>query len=271
MRSAPFAALLLPLALLPLPLQAQPSEDEIHAEHWIHGVPRGAPASNDLVIRDIYALSSNDARKLADWVAYRLTVHDVDGPDLERDWAEDPWLEPDETLEEDDYEHAHDALGTNRGHLAPLASFRGTGEGDQANYLSNVTPQKAALNQGPWEELENAVRAVAREDTVWVLTGPLYGEEMPRLPSAEEDHRVPSAYWKVVAVEAGEEEDAPRVAAFVLDQEDGHEVAYCDRGASVETVEERSGLDLFWKLADGPEEELEASPGSARLRERLGC
>lgn len=270
MRSAPLAALLLPLVLLPLPLLAQPSEGELHAEHWIHGVPRGAPESNDLVIRDIYALSSNDARKFADWVAYRLTVYDVDGPDLERDWAEDPWLEPDETLEEEDYEHAHDTLDTNRGHQAPLASFRGTGQGDQANYLSNVTPQKADLNQGPWEELEDAVRAVAREDTVWVLTGPLYGDEMPPLPSAEEEHRIPSAYWKVVAVEAGDG-DAPRVAAFVLDQEDGHEVAYCDRAATVEEVEDRTGLDFFWKLTDEREEALEASPGSEPLQERLGC
>ena len=35
--------------------------------------PTGAPTSNDLIIRDTYALSNNDARKFADWVAYRLT------------------------------------------------------------------------------------------------------------------------------------------------------------------------------------------------------
>ena len=45
---------------------------EIHCKHFIYGYPLGTPASNDLIIRNIYALSSNDERKFADWVAYRL-------------------------------------------------------------------------------------------------------------------------------------------------------------------------------------------------------
>jgi len=45
---------------------------EIHCKHFFYGYPTGTPQSNDLIIRDIYALSSNDDTKLADWVAYRL-------------------------------------------------------------------------------------------------------------------------------------------------------------------------------------------------------
>ncbi len=85
---------------------------EIHCKHFIHGYPLGSPPSNDLIIRDLYALSSNDTTKFADWVASYLTCHEVDGDlDLERNWKNDPWLDPSETLEakptsQDDYRGA---------------------------------------------------------------------------------------------------------------------------------------------------------------------
>ena len=76
--------------------QARP---EIHCKHFFNGYPYGAPASNDLVIRDLYALSNNDNTKFADWVAYKLTLHEVDGElDLERNWKSEEWLDGSETL-----------------------------------------------------------------------------------------------------------------------------------------------------------------------------
>ena len=50
---------------------------ELHSKHFVGGHPTGTPATNDLIIRDSYALSSNDATKFADWVAYRLTAAEV--------------------------------------------------------------------------------------------------------------------------------------------------------------------------------------------------
>lgn len=56
-------------------LCAQNNESpDAHCEHFFYGCPTGTPATNDLIIRDIYALSSNDSTKFADWVAYRLTI-----------------------------------------------------------------------------------------------------------------------------------------------------------------------------------------------------
>lgn len=102
------------------------------------------PSTNDLIIRDIYALSNNDSTKFADWVAYRLTMREVDGDlTIEHIWKADPWLEDRETLEPslpDDYEKANRRIKTDRGHLAPLASFKGTIYAAHTNYLSNITP-----------------------------------------------------------------------------------------------------------------------------------
>ncbi len=88
------------LAFQPALAHDQLREIEIHSNHWIHGVPLGTPVTNDLIIRDSYALSSNDQTKFADWVAYRLSPREVAGTvDLDRDWRADPFLNEAETLE----------------------------------------------------------------------------------------------------------------------------------------------------------------------------
>jgi endonuclease G, mitochondrial len=87
------------MALLASPAQA---ENEVHIVHCLQGCPTGTPNSNDLVIRQIYALSSNDATKLADWVAYLITRETIGTSEsLNRNWKKDPDLDDDETLEPD--------------------------------------------------------------------------------------------------------------------------------------------------------------------------
>ena len=190
---------------------------EIHCKHFFYGYPTGTPDTNDLIIRDCYALSSNDETKFADWVAYRLTPEETFGTlDLKRKWRTDPWLEDHETLEAnpDGYKGANKAHGYERGHFAPLGSFKGSANASQVNYYSNIVPQKGALNGGPWMRLEESVRdLVHRYRTVWVLTGPLYEEDVDPLPEANEDHIVPSGFWKVIMVNAGE----IKVAGFIFD------------------------------------------------------
>ena len=241
-------------------ISAAADPPEIHSKHWLHGYPLGTPTTNDLIIRDIYALSSNDERKFADWVAYRLTPREVTGTlDLERKWRADPWLADDETLEPsgpDDYGGAHDAHDYDRGHFAPLASFKGSLSASQTNYLSNISPQKADLNQGPWKDLENAVRTrVKTGATVWVTTGPLYEDAMSELPNADEEHVVPSGYWKIVATEAQGE---LRVAAFIMGQDADRHSDPADFLTSVDEIEERSGLGFFWELPEAEQTSLEA-------------
>lgn len=243
---------------------------EVHSPLCLHGCPAGSPVTNDVVVRGIYVLSSNDTTKFADWVAYRVTATTI-GPTATRRWKADPALAADETLEPADNADANAVLGTDRGHQAPLASFTGTDEWQTTNYLSNITPQKSALNQGPWKGLEDAVRELAggrAENGVHVMTGPLYERPMPAMPGADEVHLVPSAYWKIVAVDDG---SGVRTAGFVFDQDTDRRESHCDRekAASVREIEDRSGLDFFHGL-DGAAQDRVETDGS-QLRAELGC
>ena len=219
------------------------AREELHTFHCLHGCPEGTPDFDDIVVREIYTLASNDLTKFADWVAYRITPETI-GQSGDRDWQPDPWLDDDETLEPADYTGAPAALLIDRGHQAPLAALSGTGSADDTNLLSNITPQGAALNRGPWQRLESKERSLVSSERIalYVITGTLYERMMPMMPQADERHRVPSGYWKVIATEDG------RMAAFIMDTSTAGNVNHCATRASLDDVELRARLILFPRL-----------------------
>ena len=251
-------------ALFTAPTSAQ----EIHTALCLYGCPFGSPQTNDLIIRDIYILSSNDDTKLSDWASYRITANTI-GSSKDRIWRADLYLAPEETLEPEDYEGANAALQTDRGHQVPLASFAGTEHAADTNYLSNITPQKSALNQGAWDRLENAERMLAKREgspVVYVMTGPVYLREMPALPKADEPHKVPSGYWKIVSIQ---DSAGLKVAGFFFDQETQRKELYCAHLTTIGDIESKTGLKFFHELGQATVDEMRQAPAS--LKSELGC
>ena len=252
------------LAAIGAPAKAE----ELHIHHCLHGCPAGAPITNDLIVREIYVLSSNDTTKFADWVAYQVTA-DTIGPTQSRNFKKDPLLARHETLVPSDYTDANAVLGTERGHQAPLASFTGTPHWKDTNFLSNITPQQGALNGGAWRVLEQRVRNLAEDPSVtavYVMTGTLYEQAMDPLPEADVPHLVPNGYWKVVATEDG---STIKVAAFIFGQDTPSGTDICDHLETVRAIEQRSTLDFFHAL--GTTEQNTIETGSATLGTDLGC
>jgi endonuclease G len=151
----------------------------------------------------------------------------------------------------------------------PLASFTRTPFWRDTNLLSNTTPQESELNQGPWARLESAERALARSESVlavYVMTGPLYERSMPALPRADEPHRVPSGYWKIVATH---ENSAVKVAAFHFDQETARTADFCAHLTTVTIIESKTGFHFFHGLSATDQLNIETNPGG--LAADLGC
>ena len=89
--------------------------NEIRSKHLPFGLPTGTDATNDLVFRSCYVLSSNDETKFADWVAYRLSLTELGGEvALDRNFKSDPLIDPDETIELADYSGANTAFDYQR-------------------------------------------------------------------------------------------------------------------------------------------------------------
>ena len=78
---------------------------------------------------------------------------------------------------------------------------------------------------------------------------------MPPLPNADEDHKVPSGFWKIIVVtDSGD----MLVAAFIMEQDVARNSKVIDHLVKVDKVEERSDLDFLWKLPDTQEEQIES-------------
>lgn len=241
--------------------------------HCLKGCPSGANPENDLIVRELFALSNNRDTKFADWVAYRVTSETIGtSKALQRQWQADPLLDAESTLEPKDYKDIAKALGSDRGHQAPMASFTGTVFWRSTNVLSNITPQKAALNRGAWLQLETAVRKLAfSRRLVYVVTGPLYAPDHPsidfepgmaplhvgpsQLPNADEPHELPVGYWKVVALPHGD------VAVFRFDQKTTL-TNHCLGMTTLDVLENRTGLRFFPESEGWPKGEL---------AQKLGC
>jgi len=143
------------------------------------------------------------------------------------------------------------------------------------DYYSNIIPQRSAMNQGPWGRMEDAVRALVLRRAVlppdrapvWVVTGPLYERDMPRLPNADEPHTVPSALWQIVAVQ--ETGGGVTAVAFLFDQDTPRADLPLAHVVAIDEVERRSGLDLFRLLPDAVETALERTADVEAARRLL--
>lgn len=157
------------------------------------------------------------------------------------------WIEP------EDYAHS----GYDRGHMAPnyaIALYYGRQAQEETFRMSNICPQKHALNAGVWKQLEQriAVNYPARFGEVWVFVGPVFGESPALLKRRV---AVPEAFYLIVV---DENEGRVRTEAFLIPQDAPAEVGPGRYLTSIDEIERRTGLDFLSQLPDEAEKTLEA-------------
>lgn len=231
------------------------------------GCPSGG--SEVTLNRQSYSLNNNGSTKFANWVAYKITK-ETPASGRPRNWKTDPDVPAEETLSPADYSGASVALKIDRGHQANLASMGGVSDWQTLNYLTNITPQKADLNQGAWARLEDQERNLSKApdvEAVYVATGPLYEKNIGSLPGTNKVHTIPSGYWKVIFT--GSTPANGLYAAFIMEQSTPRSASFCDFQVTVEEIEERSGLTLWSDLSQDVQADLKSKRG--QLPQQIGC
>lgn len=159
--------------------------------------------------------------------------------------------------------------GYDRGHLTPAGDMVFSKEAmSETFYMSNMCPQAAAFNRGIWKDLEDQVREWVRlYGAAYIVSGPVLSKPADEYPSIGESKvAVPEFFYKVILVpifEDGLEQDSPETCAdliaiaFVIPNK-GCEGDFWRYAASVDEVEQITGLDFFPLLEDGVEERVEA-------------
>ena len=200
---------------------------------------------NFLIVGESYVLSYNNQRGTANWVSWKTTRADV-GPTIPRpDFRPDPRL-PGWYKRIGQYDYS--GSGYDRGHLVPSADRFGNARLNQETFLmSNIVPQTGALNQYPWNKLENYARSqVKSRFDVYQIAG-VYGDA-GRLKSKI---TVPTTCWKVImfvprGASPADIDARTRVIAVDMPNIEGIEdVRWEKYRTTIRSIESKTGLDFF--------------------------
>lgn len=220
------------------------------------GAPRALTesAANRVLVNRGYAVGYSDARANPLWAAYRMQ-------DLAR-IPEAPKrperFETDRRTAARVGPEAYSGSGYDRGHLAPnygIATRYGAAAQKETFLMSNIAPQRHALNAGLWQDLERRIATnwPARYGEVWVLTGPVFGTQPAKLKGGVE---VPEAFFKIVI---DENEGRLRTLAFLVPQETPATADPARFLTTIGEIQRRTGLDFLAELEDAAEQAVEAA------------
>jgi len=200
-----------------------------------------------------FMLGYSDLRGNPLWVTYALTPPQPDAERLKRPshFSAD-WRGLNQVSHED-----YTGGGFDRGHMAPnhaISVLYGR-EGQADSFLmTNITPQKASLNERLWERLEELeLDQFAKQfGKVWVVDGPIFDPPNERMRSSWRVE-VPDAFYKIILAP-----EAKKALAFIMPQTVRGDEPLDHYLTSVDSIEKRTGLDFFPELDDAEENRLEA-------------
>jgi DNA/RNA endonuclease G (NUC1) len=234
------------------------------------GEPADADASDDFIVRRAqYTASYSATRGTPNWVSYNLEATHFGGEDRCDCFTQDPELPASYTrLTTADYTGAgaFHGYGIDRGHMVRSAD-RTAGSLDNAvtYYFSNVIPQAADQNQGPWAAFEAYLgnRAQAGGEEIYIVTG--VAGSMGTLKN-EGRIVIPSAVWKVAVIlprnhglaQIDDWRDAEVIAVLMPNIQGIRNTPWQTFVTTVDAIESVAGYDLLALLPDPMERIIES-------------
>ena len=167
--------------------------------HTTLGIP--APTSTTtpdafLSVKADYVVSYNGTRKVPNWVSWELNPSYLGSTGRQDDFRPDDTLPPSEPQAQlTDYSGS----GFDRGHMCPSADRTLTVPANsQTFYLTNMVPQAANNNRGPWEQLESELRTIVQGGKeLFIIAGGVYSTSSTTIGTGVS---VPDKTFKVVVV-----------------------------------------------------------------------
>jgi endonuclease G len=193
--SAGLRAMLLLVVLSATPAGAGALEDCAPMLPWGMPVMANDAAPHTYLCRQAYVVRHNDRRHVPDWVAWPTSKAHAAGCLPRSDsFRTDRDLPRGVGATPADYNEPR----FDQGHVAGDAYFNYAAEPERQSFLmSNMTPQTAASNRGPYRLLEMASREwAAAGDGVWTIAGPIFGSRPKAIGKTKV--AVPAANWKIV-------------------------------------------------------------------------
>lgn len=215
-------------------------------DHFAGQVAPSSVHSTVMLCSTSFAVGYSGQAKEPLWSAEHLIEEDITKAQSLQGRAlfhEDLRIPPAARSELYDYKHS----GWSRGHLAPSGDAPTRETRAETFALSNIVPQDAGLNSGPWNRIESNIRHITeREGELYVVTGPAFVDDMGAIGA--DQVAVPSALWRAVYV------PTLHAVAVVMCE---NEVPYHCRAVSVDELRLVSGVVPFPALRTKRNRELE--------------
>ncbi|MGI8495866.1 MAG: DNA/RNA non-specific endonuclease [Pyrinomonadaceae bacterium] len=217
-----------------------------------------ANADNFLVVNTAYALSYNNSRGTANWVAWRISEADFGTTDRQNNFRPDTDLPANfKRVTPSDYTNS----GYDRGHLCPSADRSSSPEANGETFLmTNIAPQTPDLNRNVWNDFESYSRELVKKGHVdlYVIAG-VYGEK----GKLKRKVSVPTNCWKIIVA-------LPQGADFSAVNENTHVVAvdmpnnqgmgtpnWRNFRTTVRAIEQKTGYNFLSNLPQNLQDKLE--------------
>ena len=175
----------------------------------------GEPAPKDIVTlnRGQFAIGWSPSLRHPVWAAYHV-VKDARFDALKR-----PNFQKDRSVSSSPSPGDYARSGYDRGHVVPnraIVTRYGPDEQEKTFLMTNIAPQRPALNRGPWREMEQRITDLwtARYGEIWVIVGavsPAAGRKTLENTTID----VPDQYYMLVVAQ---DDEGVRALAVMLPQ-----------------------------------------------------
>lgn len=222
-------------------------------EKEIFYLPQGK--NHEVIHHQAYTLSYLEEHEQAEWVAYLLTKDMLQIPNVVR---ADEFL-PDNMVSTNSAVHSdYTRSGYTRGHLVPAGDMaHDDNVMKESFFMSNISPQKRAFNNGIWKELEENIRYWAKDKgELIIITGPVLNNIVKKI--GKNRVSVPHAFYKIVMDVKNEE-----MIGYIIPNEVSEEPLEYYM-VPVDSIEKVTEIDFFnGYLNDDLEERLESNINSS--------
>ena len=205
-----------------------------------------------IVKHSYYTLEYSEKHEQARWVAYELCKTDVDCKQKRSNNFKADQAVPSGSAGLLDYRGS----GYDRGHLVPAGDMKRSKLAMSESFLfSNISPQRAAFNRGPWKALEGTVRNWAKQHGhLYIVTGPILTDSLPKLKNSKVS--VPNRFYKALLCSDTASGKPWKSIAIVMAQ-NAPTKPFPQQVISIDSLEVLTGIDFYKSIEDSFQNEFE--------------
>lgn len=231
----------------------------------------GAVSGSQYLVNTYYDGSDRNYTHLYDkstytslWTSYHLNTNHMGGLSRPDNWTYSPDIST--SYQVNLKSHSYND-NYSRGHLIPNASRNAIKNMQlQTFYVTNSVPQiQDKFNGGIWSSLENAIRAIAENEEIYIVTGVAFNKvgenKTVKYTTAKDDTKqvpVPNYFYKVVLKvnKSGSTVTSAKAIGFWFEHKT-YSDSYTNYAVSVDEIEQWTGFDFFVNLPDSIENTAE--------------